>query len=221
MNMESQPRWNPVDRSKSGGAQPEKAGRMPVRLRSAEEQAAYRARTEGERAQSEPKAERADAKAETQASDLWESRRQELAARGDIFDAKGNVTPGGQKVLIESGWNMRQVVQIEGMQKNQVGEVSVIRESAPVRETAAMSARERPQVLADARAAAERALQERAQSEAAARKAQGERAMAGMRARSNAVYAGKSEADADRVQREAEQRYDLQKQQEQNLRAAS
>ncbi len=119
---------------------------------------------------------------------------------------------------------MRQIGQMEDMQRNQVGEVQNISGEEARDEGPAMSAQERPQVLADARARSDQALQDRGRAEAVAAEArsmQGERAMAGMHARSNAIYAGKTDSEASRLQREAEQRYDLQKQQEQNLRAAS
>lgn len=212
-------RWSPVDRSRTVPSS-ERVGRTPVSRRSAEDQAAHRAQTEGRRAQSEPKAERVDWNAEAQAADAWEARRQELVAGGRVFDEEGNITEDGEALLRASGWTNEQMITMEQMQKNHAGEVQVTREATPVRETAAMSARERPRILTNARVAAEQALQERGQAEAERRKQQGERAMAGMRARSNAIFAGKSDGDADRLQRQAEEAYDLQQQQKQNSRAA-
>ncbi|MEK9156763.1 MAG: hypothetical protein AAB448_01350 [Patescibacteria group bacterium] len=108
-------------------------------------------------------------------SDPWEARRQELVADGKVFDTDGNISEEGNALLRASGWTNDQMITMERLQKNHTGEVHVVREVTPVPKTAAMSARERPRILADARAVAKRALQERAQSEAAARRAQGER----------------------------------------------
>lgn len=213
-------RWSPVDRSTSV-SRPERAARTPVSRRSAEDQAAHRAQVESMRVQSEPKAERVDWNAEAQVADAWEVRRQELVAGGRVFDEEGNITEDGEALLRASGWTNEQMITMEQMQKNHTAEVQVTRESVPVRETAAMSARERPRILVNARVAAEQALQERGQAEAEKRRQQGERAMVGMRARANAIYSGKSEADADRLQEEAQRAYDLQQQRAQNIRASS
>ena len=143
--------------------------------------------------------------------DPWEARRQELAARGDIFDAKGNVTAAGQKTLTESGWSMQQILQIENMQRNQVAPVEVIRPE-PAREVEVQAsdrdAERRRESLAKAREDAERELQARLKREGDSRNFALGRMQAGTRAYMDAVRNSASEEAADRAKKAAEEAYD-------------
>lgn len=215
-----QPRWGPVDRQGTGGSVPRQEGRTSVRLRSQEEQAAYRARTEA--AQREAKREAVKDVAEKTVDQQWEDRRQELVALGGIFDEKGNITQAGQNFLTgESGWSIQQVLQMEALQKNHVAPVEVIRpgkdEGAP---EGRMSSMERGRMAAHARARAEQELANRARLSLSRRAREGERKLVGVRARANAILNGASEAMADRLGKEAEDAYDRKIQREQDLRTA-
>lgn len=185
--------------------------RTPVSQRSPEQQSAY---TE-QRRQREQETEQGP-------QDVWEFRRQELAARGDIFDARGNVTRAGGKILLDSQWTTEQILAIEALQRNHAGEVQIIpRTQEDARDR--ISAHERPVILAAARNRAQEALAVRAQQEKSdmMRRAQDGRRVTGMRAFNKARTEGKSDEEAARLQREAEAQYDLDKQQERNRRAAS
>lgn len=93
----------------------------------------------------------------------WEERRQELVARGDIFDAKGNVTQAGQDFLTKnSRWSREQVLHLERLQQNHVAPVEVIRPHVQeLPGEGRMSSLKRSKIAADARARAEQALAER------------------------------------------------------------
>lgn len=205
MNMESSRR-------------PEMGARKPVSQRSPEEQAAFRARVEAQRSSAEREAPIRETES---VDDQWEAYRKRAEIQGGIFDARGNITKEGRAKLIQERLDTTQIAFLENLQRNHVAEVTVISGRKERDEGPVMSARERPQVLADARAAAEKMLQERAANEADVRRMQGERRAAGVRARANAIYAGKGDADADRLQRQAEEAYDLRIQREKNMRAAS
>lgn len=213
-----QPRWQPVDRNK-GAQVPAREGRVPVRNRTPEEQVAYRARVEAQ--QAEAKREAPINTAERTADEQWEDRRQELVARGDIFDDEGNITEQGEGILRASGWGNGQMVAMERMQKNHAAKVEVLRPAGSgTREAGRMSSVDAGKMAREARTRANQELQDRVKREEAQRNAILGRQRAGLGAYQDAIRAGYSDADAERAQREAEQAFDRAAQQEKINRAA-
>lgn len=213
-----------------GGGRPQMGTRRtPVRLRSAEEQAQHRAQSEAARAQQKPETQKVasgesqERRKEEEIQDEWEARRQELVARGDIFDAKGNVTAAGQKALIGFGWSMQHVLKMENLQRNHTSPVEVIRSAEPVRAESRATPSRSPEALrlaAEARARAEKELQERTKQDAERRNAVLGRQQAGVKAYMSAIRDNRSDADAERAKQEAEQAFDRQYQQSRERSAA-
>lgn len=216
MNRGEAARWSPG--RLGANAQPKMGTRRPSPSRSAEERATYRDRSRAQQAAAEREAPLAEAES---VDDQWEIYRKRIEAQGDIFDAGGFITQAGEVRLIAAGLNKEQILYLEHLQRNHAGEVTVVSAGESRDEGPAMSARERPQKLAAARIAAEQALQDRAQAEAERRRQQGERVALGVRVEMNAIRAGKTEEDAARLRKQAEETYDLQQQRAQNIRAAS
>lgn len=158
----------------------------------------------------------------------WDQRRRELVADGGFFDAQGYVTKAGQERLMKSNWTMKEVLQMEDMQRNHVAEVTVVRNPSRESEGPAMSARGRSETFARASSASESALAQRGIEEVEARQKRedelrrlGERRSVGVKAFMTAMDAGLDDATALLRKREAEERYDRDAQRARNERAAS
>lgn len=160
--------------------------------------------------------------AERSIEDRWEDSRQELAARGDIFDAKGNVTKGGQEILVKSGWGMRQILQMEDLQRNHAAPVEIIRLAEPTVTERVSSGRsaESERMAADARVRAQQELADRVGRDAEVRNRTLGRQQAGVRAYMDAVRNNRSDADAERAKQTAEDAFDRQYQQTKERHAA-
>lgn len=181
-------RWSPVQR----GDKKRPEARKPVSQRSAEEQGKWREAREAQEQQ-----------------DPWEARRQELAERGDVFDAQGNITPDGEALLRKGGWTNEQMIQMERMQKNHVGAVEIIREE-PQRSSSEgkMSSSDRAVKLAKARQRAQEEFERRSREQEQSTD-QGARQMAGVRAYNKTFQETGSREQAAQAQARAERAYDI------------
>ncbi|NBS71228.1 hypothetical protein EBT31_20315 [bacterium] len=202
MVMDGMPKWGPVHRGRSQETRPQ----MGV----ARENPRARIEREAREAQARAQDQRDMGREEVQ--DPWEARRQELAERGDIFDEQGNITEEGEAVLRKAGWSNEQMIHMERMQKNHVGEVRVMQgASRTSRQEGRVSSVDRMKKLTEARQRAQEELDERGKSEQEARWSEGERRMEGVRAFSEVYRRTGSEVEARRAQERAERQYDLKK----------
>ena len=200
--MDGMPKWGPVHRGRSQETRPQ----MGV----ARENPRARIEREAREAQARAQDQRDMGREEVQ--DPWEARRQELAERGDIFDEQGNITEEGEAVLRKAGWSNEQMIHMERMQKNHVGEVRVMQgASRTSRQEGRVSSVDRMKKLTEARQRAQEELDERGKSEQEARWSEGERRMEGVRAFSEVYRRTGSEVEARRAQERAERQYDLKK----------
>lgn len=200
--MDGMPKWGPVHRGRSQETRPQ--------MGLARENPRARFEREAREAQARAQDQRDMGREEVQ--DPWEARRQELADRGDIFDEQGNITEEGEAVLRNAGWSNEQMIQMERMQKNHVGEVRVIQgASRTSRQEGRVSSVDRMKKLTEAKQRAQEELDERRKSEQEVRWSEGERRMEGVRAFSEAYRRTGSEVEARRVQERAERQYDLKK----------
>ena len=187
-------------------------GNVQAKMGTPQENPRVRAAREAQEAQARAAQER---RAELEVQDPWEARRQEFANRGDIFDVKGNVTRRGEEILRAAGWNTNQILYIENLQRNHVGNVEVVPQEASS-DQGKTSSTERARMAQEARARAMQELQKRQQEVAESlrrdqeqRSEEGKRRAAGVRAYMNTLHATGSESMAEQARSRAERDFDF------------
>ncbi len=176
-------------------------GNVQAKMGTPRENPRVRAAREAQEAQARAAQER---RAELEVQDPW-----------DIFDVKGNVTRRGEEILRAAGWNTNQILYIENLQRNHVGNVEVVPQEASS-DQGKTSSTERARMAQEARARAMQELQKRQQEVAESlrrdqeqRSEEGKRRAAGVRAYMNTLHATGSESMAEQARSRAERDFDF------------
>ncbi len=151
--------------------------------------------------------------------DVLEESRKQLSDAG-YFDESGKISPEKHASLYIAGWSHKLLDQMEKLQGNYIGKVTVVpADSGPA--FAKQGEARNPnaaRMLREAQQRAEEASRERDQRE---RELRLERSRTGIMAFHTALNTGMSETDAERARQAALDAFDRDQQQKRNLRSAA